>query len=254
MTDCRIQFFEASHRYKIDGRWATSVTTALKGIPKDALPRWAARTVASHALDNISTLASSVEAFGYGPTLKMLAGVPDEKRDTAGVRGTDVHTLAEKYIAGEEVEVPAELAPYVRGYAQYVQDWNPTSIYDEVIVASRKHNYAGRLDSIQDIPDLGMCLVDYKTSNRVYGEHALQCAAYRHAEVMLVDGVEQPMVPVERVLILHIQKETYDLIPADAGYEVFENFLTAKANYLANVQSGRLAKLLGEPLVREVAF
>ncbi|RSN65452.1 hypothetical protein DMH01_03485 [Amycolatopsis sp. WAC 04182] len=253
MTDCKIQFFETNHRYKIDGRYATSVTTALKGIPKDALPRWAARTVASHALNNISTLADSVEAFGFEPALRMLAGVPDEKRDTAAIRGTDVHNLAEPYLAGEKVEVPAELEPYVRGYARYVEDWNPTAIYDEVIVASRKHNYAGRLDSIQDIPGLGVCLVDYKTSNRIYGEHALQCAAYRYAETMVVDGEEIPMPPVERVLILHIQPETYDLIPAEAGPETFEKFLTAKANYLANVQSGKLKKLIGEPLVREVA-
>jgi len=248
-----VQFFEASHRYKIDGRWATSVTTALKGIPKDALPRWAAKTVARHALDNISTLAADIEHHGYGPTLSLLAGIPDNQRDTAAIRGTDVHTLAEKYIAGEEVEVPAELAPYVRGYAQYVEDWNPTSLFDEVIVASRKHNYAGRLDSIQDLPGRGVSLVDYKTSSRIYGQHALQCAAYRYAEVMVVDDEERPMVPVERVLILHIQPETYDLIPVQADEVAFRKFLVAKDNYLENVQSDKLKKLIGEPLVREVA-
>ncbi|MBB1153964.1 hypothetical protein [Amycolatopsis dendrobii] len=249
-----VQFFESAHRYKIDGRWATSVTTALKGIPKDGvLTRWAAKTVAAHALDNISTLAESIESFGYGPALKMLADVPNEKRDTAAVRGTEVHALAERYIAHEEIEVPDELMPYVRGYAQYIDDWNPTSLYEEAIVASRTHWYAGRLDSIQDVPDLGVCLVDYKTSKGVYGEYALQCAAYRGAEVIVVDGVEQPMPELDRVLILHIQPDTYDLVPVDAGPEVFEKFLTAKANYLANVQSRKLDKLIGEPLVREVA-
>jgi hypothetical protein len=248
-----IQFFESSHRYKIDGRWAPSVTTALKGIPKDALVRWASRTVAAHALDNISTLATSVESFGYGPALEMLAGVPNQKRDAAAVRGTEVHALAEQYIAGAEIEVDAHLMPYVRGYAQYIEEWNPKSLHEECITASRTHWYAGRFDSIQDVPGLGVCLVDYKTSKGVYGETALQCAAYRYAEVMVVDGEEQPMRPVERVLILHIQPETYDLIPADAGPEAFENFLKAKANYLANVQSNRLSKLLGEPLVRGAA-
>lgn len=247
-----VQYFDASHRYKIDGKWATSVTTALKGIPKDALPRWAAKTVARHALDNISTLASDIEHHGYGPTLSLLAGIPDNQRDTAAVRGTEVHALAERYIAGEEVEV-GDLAPYVRGYARYVEEWNPTSLFDEVIVASRKHNYAGRLDSIQDVPGLGVCLVDYKTSNRIYGNYALQCAAYRYAEVMVVDEVERPMVPVERVVILHIQPETYDLIPAQADEEAFRKFLVAKDNYLENVQSDKLAKLIGEPLVRGAA-
>lgn len=248
-----VQFFEASHRYKIDGQWATSVTTALKGIPKDGLQRWAAKTVAKHALDHISTLAADVEHHGYGPTLSLLSGIPNEKRDTAAIRGTDVHEVGQKYIAGEAVEVRPEIAPYVRGYAQFVEDWNPTSLFDEVMVASRKHNYAGRLDSIQNIPGLGVCLVDYKTSNWIYGEHVLQCAAYRHAEVIVVDGEEQPMVPVGRVLILHIQPETYDLVPVQADEVAFRKFLVAKDNYLENVQSDKLKKLIGEPLVREVA-
>lgn len=248
-----VQFFEASHRYKIDGQWATSVTTALKGVPKDFLSRWAAKTVARHALDNISTLALDIEHHGYGPTLAMLAGVPDERRDTAAVRGTEVHALAERYIAGEEIEVSRELMPYVRGYAQYIEDWQPNSLHEELMVASRKHQYAGRLDSIQDIPGRGVCLVDYKTSSGVYGVYALQCAAYRYAEVMVVDGEELPMPPLEESLILHIQPETYDLVPVDTSVEVFERFLTAKANYLANVQSRKLEKLIGEPLVREVA-
>ncbi|MGW3992412.1 hypothetical protein ACWEF6_02885 [Amycolatopsis sp. NPDC004772] len=248
-----VQFFESSHRYKIDGQWATSVTTALKGIPKDFLTRWAAKTVAKHALDHISTLATDIEHHGYGPTLSMLAGIPDEKRDTAAVRGTEVHALAERYIAGDEIEVDSHLMPYVRGYAQYIEDWNPSSLHEELMVASRNHLYAGRLDSIQHIPGLGVCLVDYKTSSGVYGAYALQCAAYRCAEVMVVDGVEEPMVPVERVLILHIQPETYDLIPVQADEVAFAKFLVAKENYLENVQSRKLEKLIGEPLVKAVA-
>lgn len=248
-----VQFFEASHRYKIDGVWATSVTTALKGVPKDFLSRWAAKTVARHALDNISTLAIDVEHHGYGPTLAMLAGVPDHKRDTAAVRGTEVHELAEKYIAGEEIEVARELMPYVRGYAQYIEDWQPKSIHEELICANRKHGYAGRFDSIQHLPDLGTCMVDYKTGSGVYGTFALQVAAYLNAEVMVVDGVELPMPQLDRALILHIQPETYDLVPVDAGPETFAKFLIAKDNYLANVQSDKLKKLIGEPLVREVS-
>jgi hypothetical protein len=246
-----IQFFESSHRYKIDGEWATSVTTALKGIPKDFLTRWAAKEVATYALNNLDQLAGVVDSAGYGPALSMLSGIPNQKRDHAAVRGTEVHALAEKYIAGEAIEVDPYVQPYVDGYAQYITDWNPVSVHEELMVASRKHMYAGRLDSIQDIPARGRALVDYKTSSGVYGEYALQCAAYRHAEVYVDEnGDTQPMLPVDEVLILHIQRGTYDLIPVQADEEVFEKFLVAKANYLANVQSRKLDKLVGEPIVR----
>ncbi|GAB3372462.1 hypothetical protein [Amycolatopsis echigonensis] len=245
-----VEYFDTSHRYKIDGKWATGVTTALKGIPKDSLVNWAAKTVAAHVLDNLAELPAQVERDGYGPTLRMLTGVPNHQRDTAAIRGTDVHDVAERYVGGEEVEFAAHLAPYVRGYARYVEDWSPESVWDETVVASREHGYAGRLDSIQRIPTLGLCLVDYKTSRGVYGEHALQCAAYRYAEVLVdpVSGEEVPMPHLDRALILHIKPDDYDLIPVTADDETFRKFLVAKQNYLDNVQSRRLDKLLGEPL------
>lgn len=40
-------FYPKSHRYRLDGDWVPGVTTLIgKGLPKPALPYWAARTVA----------------------------------------------------------------------------------------------------------------------------------------------------------------------------------------------------------------
>jgi hypothetical protein len=239
------------HSYTIDGKRAVGVTTALKGIPKDALVPWAAKEVATYVVDNIYDVKRMLDSGGRYPTIDFLKGIPNQKRDTAAVRGTEVHALAEKYIRGEEIEVDDAVRPYVEGYAAFIKDWNPVSVHEELVVASRAHGYAGTLDSIQDIPDLGRALVDYKTARGVYGEVALQVAAYRYADVFIdVDGNEQPMVAVEKTYVLHIQPDTYDLIPLVADEFAFENYLKAQANYLANVQSKRLDKLLGLPLER----
>lgn len=237
------------HRYKIDGKWAIGVTTALKGIPKDALKYWAAKTVATHVVENINDVKRMLDAGGAGPTINYLKEVPNQKRDDAAVRGTDVHALAEKYIRGEEIEVPLHLQPYVQGYADYIQDWNPTTLHEELVVASRTHGYAGTLDSIQDVPGLGRCLVDYKTSNYVFGEHVLQVAAYRYADVFIdADGVEHPMIPVDRAFILHIKPHDYELIPVQADEDALRKYLAAQTNYVENVQSNKLGKLLGTPI------
>lgn len=237
------------HSYTIDGKRAVGVTTALKGIPKDALVPWAAKEVATYVVDNIFDVKRMLDSGGRYPTIDFLKSIPNQKRDTAAVRGTDVHALAEKYIRGEEIEVDDVLRPYVDGYAAFIKDWQPVSIHEEIVVASRKHGYAGTLDSIQDIPTLGTCLVDYKTGRGVYGETVLQVAAYRYAEVYLdAEGNEQPMPTVHRTFVLHIQPDTYDLVPIAADELAFENYLKAQANYLANVQSKKLDKLLGLPL------
>lgn len=237
------------HSYTIDGKRAVGVTTALKGIPKDALVPWAAREVATYVVDNIYDVKRMLDSGGRYPTIDFLKGIPNQKRDSAAVRGTEVHALAEKYIKGEEIEVDDAVRPYVDGYAAFIKDWNPVSVHEELVVASRKHGYAGTLDSIQDIPTLGRCLVDYKTGKGVYGETALQVAAYRYADVYLdADGEEQPMVSVEKTFVLHIQPDSYDLVPLVADEVAFGFYLKAQANYLANVQSKRLDKLLGIPL------
>lgn len=240
------------HSYKIDGKRAVGVTTALKGIPKDAIVPWAAKEVATYVVDNIYDVKRMLDSGGKYPTIDFLKGIPNQRRDTAAIRGTAVHALAEKYIRGEEIEVPDDVLPYVEGYAQFIADWSPVSVHEELVVASRTHGYAGTLDSIQDLPGgVGRALVDYKTSRGVYGEVALQVAAYRYAEVYLdADGNEHDMPPVDSTLCLHIQPGTYDLIPLHADQVAFEKYLTAQRNYLDNVQSKKLDKLIGEPMTR----
>lgn len=237
------------HRYMIDGRWAVGVTTALKGVPKGALVGWAARTVAEHAVTNVDELSRMVASGGPGPAVQYLTAVPNQQRDDAAIRGTEVHALAERYIQGEEIEVPERLEPYVRGYAQFVADFDPTTVHEELLVASREHGYAGTLDSIQDIPGYGRCLVDYKTSRGVYGEHALQVTAYRHADTYVdADGIEHPMLATDRAFVLHIQPYGYALIPVQADEAALSKYLAAQANYVANVQGKKLDKLIGEPI------
>lgn len=253
-----IVFHESNHSYWIDGKRAVGVTTALKGIPKDeALKRWAAKLVASYTVDHIAELLQMLDHGGRGPTMQFLAELPNQRRDEAAVRGTQVHAYAERIIKGEEVEVPEALAPYVQSYVQYLDEWEPTTVGEELVVASRTHLYAGRLDSIQDIPGVGRAQVDYKTSGGVYGNYALQIAAYRYAEVYIdADGNERPMIPVDRTFILHLTPEGYQLIPVQAGEDEFRKFLVAKENYINNVQSRKLDKLIGapmEPPVREFA-
>lgn len=245
------------HRYKIDGQAAVGVTTALNGIPKN-LTRWAARSVADYALTNLRVVSHVLDSAGYGPAMDMLTAIPDQKRDHAAVRGTDVHRLAELYIQDEPIDVSPDLMPYVEGYAAYISDYEPTSIYEERVVGNRGLMYAGRLDSVQESKHFGRALVDYKTSNRVYGNHALQCVAYCRADCSLVDGETVPFEPIDTAFILHIQPRTYDLIPVEVTDWAFESFAVCLDHYKRNVQSDgrKLKELLGEPLAppsKEVA-
>jgi hypothetical protein len=232
----------SGHSYSIDGQRATGVTTALRALPID-LVGWSARTVADHILANPKLIQQMISQGGDGPTRDYLAGLPFQKRNSAGVRGTAVHKLAEQVVTGEEVEA----------YIRFLDDWNPRSVASELVVASREHGYAGTLDSIQDVPELGRVQVDYKTGNGIYGKDGLQVTAYQFADCCLwPEQGELPMPTVDASYILHIQPDGYGLYPVKSDEESFETFLSVLEVYRRAVQKVRGAQkidlLIGEPI------
>lgn len=242
----------SGHSYWIDGKRADGVTTALKALPKE-LTRWAARTVANYVVTNPDNVMGMLRSGGQAPTQDFLVGLPFQRRNEAAVRGTAVHKLAEQVVTGIEVAVPEHLVGYVENYIRFLDEFQAVSVHEELVVASRTHHYAGTLDSIQDIPGLGRVLVDYKTGNGIYGETALQVAAYRFAEVYLdSEGNEQPMVPVDDTYVLHVQADGYALYPLIAGEETFESFLSVLDVYRRCVKQVRGTKkldtLIGQPV------
>ena len=197
-----LRFAEASHRYWCDGKPITGVTTLLdKGLPKPALVRWAAKAAAEYVADNLEVLNQFPDRESVIATVKQS---PWTSRDRAAVRGTDVHAIAEDLIHGREVAVPEHLAGYVNGYVAWLDAFAPQVILTERPVANRHWWYSGKFDAIVDIGGERL-LLDWKTSKGVYGETALQTAAYAGAEFYLAeDNTEQPMPEVDGIGVAHI--------------------------------------------------
>lgn len=225
-----LKFTPASHRYWLDKKPCPGVTTLIKGgVPMPALPYWSAKCVAEYVADNPAQIAQLRE-MGRGPMVAALKETPWQARDTAAVRGTDVHALAEKLVHGVAVDVPAELEDYVSGYVRWLDTWQPVPILTERSVGNRQHWYAGRFDLIADIADVRW-LLDVKTAKAVYGDNALQTDAYRHAEFYVDDDdpdTEHPMPEgIERLGVLHVRPDGTDLVELDSSGEPFKDFLHA---------------------------
>ena len=132
-----LTFDEACHRYSLDGRPVTGVTTIIgKGLPKPGLPYWSAKVVAEAAADEAVTLAATIGAQGRDAVVNRLKRTPWQARDRAAVRGTRVHALAEQVALGEAVDVPASLAPYVEGYVDFLDEHDVEPILTEARLAS----------------------------------------------------------------------------------------------------------------------
>lgn len=204
-----LKFSEKAHKYWLDGRPIPGVTTLLgKGLPKPAIPYWAAKSVAEYVIRNPEGV-ENLRLMGEGPAIAALKQVPWQKRDEAAVRGTNVHALAEQVIHGNDVEVPEHLVDHVEGYVAWLEEFDVTPVLTERAVASRKWWYAGTFDGIVRIgagPWAGRTVgLDIKTSSSVYGETALQVAAYMGAEFYLsADGLEEEIPEVDCTAVVHV--------------------------------------------------
>lgn len=223
----RFNTTRGGHWYKLDGRKVDGVTTVISnGIPKGALPYWAAKEVAAFAADNLGLLGE----LDRDERIDLLKGAPWRDRDKAARRGHEVHGDAERLARGEEVDVPDELVGHVDSYLQFRDDWQPRNEILEAVVLNRRHQYMGTLDLICDLTGHPNGLIDLKTNRSgVFSDMGLQLAAYRYAEAYLgPDLTEIPMPAIDWCAVLWLRADGYDLVPVDAGPSTFRSFLYAQ--------------------------
>jgi hypothetical protein len=269
----------ASHSYSEDGRKIPGVTTILgAGIPKSGLIKWAGEEVAEYVVDRLTAkgghiyaddLVRDVRAGAKYPIpdglprtklAKELSFAPSRTRDKAGLKGTQVHKIAQQLLETGEW-TPGEGQEHLEGYADALESWfamwQPgAGALLERPVLNRSVFYAGTFDLVAPLITLpGLSLVDYKAGRSgIFGETALQGAAYRYAEIYVdAAGVEQPMPKVSRFLGVWLRPDgTHETYPIAAGPEEFRIFryVYELAKWLAGPD---LFKLEGEePAVRTV--
>jgi hypothetical protein len=213
------------HRYELDGEPCAGVTTILQnGYPKPALIGWAANTTAAYAVEHWSELAE----LGLVARLDLLKRARNLDRGEAANRGTQVHALAQQLARGATVDVPEPLAGIVDSYLRFAEEWQVRELLVEASCGSRRPRYAGTLDLVAELVGDQRWLLDFKTGAKDprYPDTALQLAAYRHAEFYLdAQGIEQPMLEVDRAGIVWLRADGYDLIPVETGKDVYRTFL-----------------------------
>lgn len=230
------------HSYELDGEKVQGVTTVLNnGVPKNALTNWAARVAGEYAVDNWEALAE----LAVSERLDRIRTAPDRARSEAGERGSEVHRLVQRYLAGEEVTAPDELAGHFDAGVLFEQEWRPVELAVEFAVFARANPeigrpraYGGRSDLLARLADGHLWLLDWKTALKgVFPDNALQLAAYRNADFYIVEGdvdehgqfVEHPMPWADRCGIVWLRGDgSYELVPLEADERAFEIFVAAQ--------------------------
>lgn len=104
-------------------------------------------------------------------------------RDEACDVGSLIHSMVEADIHGEPLpEIPDDLRERCESGFRAWTSWREgramTIIATEEPIVSERYRFGGTLDAVGKDKN-GLCILDWKSSNGVYADYALQLAAYR---------------------------------------------------------------------------
>ena len=117
---------------------------------------------------------------------------PNKESSAAASLGTEMHSVIEGILRGQEEVVSLELKPAIDGFMRWLarDGLQATNVETEVAVYDAERGWAGTIDAIFREP-AGLLLIDLKSGSKVYPESLLQLAAYRSALVSM--GCDEPI-------------------------------------------------------------
>lgn len=197
-----------AHYYRVDGgdTLYPGVTTVLSVLAKPALIPWAANEAArkikayliQHAQGRPLTADEIDKLVEDGR--KAHGAIKDE----AANFGTRAHQAIDIFIKTGVSQVKEDILPVFQAFCDWKQKTHIEIIGGDLKIASMEYGYGGSLDAL-GLVDGKVVIVDFKTSNRINPEYALQVAAYSnsYAEMFGLDYIPE-------AYILRLGKKTPD--------------------------------------------
>ena len=230
-----LEYDHAAHSYVVEEEKVPNVTTLIDGVFPKYLTEWAAKCGA----DYWKTHSDEVEDMYHG-IIRAHKEVSGAARDI----GHETHYWLEEYI-NSSIKNPNEvdwklgaLSDKAKNAVQAFIKWEASHdivwMGSEKKVYSKDYGYAGTVDAIAMINGK-YCIVDFKTSAKIYKEAYVQLSAYAQA----VEEIHGKPVDLAVVLRLDKEEDKYQeaaFIPSD----YFHVFLMAMQ--MKKFQSTRIKK------------
>ena len=175
--DIDLEYDDKRHTYMVGDRKIPSVTRVVDAVFPKYLVDWAAACGADYWANN------------YGDDEDMYNGILNAHKQIshrAQDIGLEVHKWIELYIKvkmidGETVtEYPEAVKIPMQNFHKWVESREIEWLACEKKVYSRSWEYAGTIDALAKINDK-LCVIDFKTSAKIYKEYYLQVSAYCNA-------------------------------------------------------------------------
>lgn len=153
---------------------------------------------------------------------------PDKIKEDAANLGTRVHAIIDRVIHGQnpyEITMKQDELPAVDAFQAWWKNSGIELVMGDTKVASLLHKYGGSLDALGR-RNGQFIILDWKTSNGIYTEYALQVAAYAQAFYETYGIYCQEGIIVRFGKKLPVDFETKTIRDLEGS---FQAFLNAKA-------------------------
>ena len=199
--------FEGRRHYQIlgdprypDGILLPSVTTITNVLDKPGLVYWANAQGMYGVKDTLTPhIGEVLTEEMLEEALKEGKERPNKSRDTAADFGTEAHNLIEGIIKGENPDIPEKHKTVVASFHKWLNESSIELTHVEQYLYSTDELsggfYGGTVDAIGRNEKGGLVALDWKTSNDLYPNNALQAAAYSVAlQEMYQEEVEETWI------------------------------------------------------------
>ena len=173
------KFYPKSHAYYVNGKRKTGVTTYCGMKDKSAgLVSWAVGLFRDYLLELFEAGEKIIEQHILDGAI-----LHEKKKTEAADIGTEVHDWIERFIKGENPDMPERREAQI-GVNAFI-DWTKANkvkfMSSERIVYSKRYDYIGKMD-IEAKVNGKLSLIDIKTSNDIRNDYYMQTAAYVRAD------------------------------------------------------------------------
>lgn len=238
----KFEFNEKNHRYTLDGKPLTGVTTVLGVVAKPALIQWAANQAVDYAKEHIGKVEKpdmekmkshlDIAMYFAGELERILEEARKAhitKRDKAAEQGTDVHAECEKYVNDciEKNNGRAAVLTHENKQVEHFATWavknNVKFLESEKKVYDAELWLAGTADLVLEMN--GKTYIgDIKTTSGIYGlEPFMQCAAYAKMLDYDIDGTI--IINLKKDGSFNEEKDIYFRYDLTGDWEAFEHAL-----------------------------
>jgi hypothetical protein len=237
VVEGRSHFYDVTADGKVE-RYP-GVTGFLGVINKPALVNWAAKQAVlsvEGALTKRLNGSVAAKIVMTQPWIKEVMAEasrrPKQVKDQAADLGTQAHAVIDLIVRGQE---PGEIVPDIQAPVAAFREWWKSSgiqiVLGDTKVASRRYGFGGSLDAL-GWRDGHYVMLDWKTSNGLYDEYALQVAAYSQAffetyghycdEAIVVRFGKKPPIGFEWKKVADMQRSFRTFLAAKELKEAFD--------------------------------